>query len=694
MHCRPIAERVPLNPAKPLQTYLPFEFFPDREPEMFASMRHIRREAGIRHFLLIAPSKTVCFTGFPSIDRYRRIGEMLARVQAKLANDDIRIAWWNIRTLNAGPGAGYTAIRGLGGIRASMSYCPLDPGFRAAFLERFRIVAEIAKPDMIVLEDDYQFSNHGSVGFGCFCDLHLDALRQRAGATFTREDLAQRFREVNAGSMRLRRLHYEHMRETLVELAADVASTVQSVSPETRLGLCQSGNWVLDGNFTEPVTRALAGTQRPWVRLTGVSYREDLPTEMPSRLFQTLYSAQHLDETIECVYESDTFPHNRFFCSAGMLASMSTLALSYGCRELLLYATHYLPDPLPDTGYLEMYGENKERFAVLRDSLRGCTVAGIELISRPEAGTASPWTGANIRDTGLAGPKAGCRLFSRYGFPYTTLKSPVKALIGDATPRVLDDVALRHMLSGALFVDGDAARVLAERGFGELIGVELMPDRDIDSNVEVVNDHPDFDDLAGQRLYCWAYVKFGVERADIAVMRPGPRTEVITDYRYRISDADETYSSRPGLMRCVNRLGGRIVISSIALATSSSNLYSAQKRTLLHRLFTWLGAEALPAAVLQAPNVSLTANFRQDGRVLILTLINLSSDPLSALRLDVAAPFRTADVEWLDGHCWRPATVTRHQTSLEIRESFPLLKPQILRMTPNRSIHPESVEPS
>lgn len=374
----------------PFDAALPFVFYADREDAMYAAMREIKRDTGIRHFLLIAPAKSIRFTGFPDEALHETIGTLIGRVRETLAAEGFLISWWNTSTLKVGPGVPYTRITGLGGDIGPFSYCPLDPAFRRRFVRQCEIVARKARPCMILFEDDYEFSNHGAVRYGCFCELHLQRFAERTGRRYTREELVECFSSVNDASIRLRRLYADMMRETLSDLAAETAAAVQACVPETRLGLCQPGCWSLDGDMTAAVTLAFAGKNRPWVRICGASYGTDTPVAFPPMLYSVLHTVQHLPAHVEKYYESDTFPHSRFFCSATMLQAMITLALSYGCEASLLYATHNLPDPLIERGYLEMYRDKRRRFAALREALREHTVAGLGLVSRPAAAAASP----------------------------------------------------------------------------------------------------------------------------------------------------------------------------------------------------------------------------------------------------------------------------------------------------------------
>ena len=665
-----------------LDPALPFVFYADRPDAMYAAMREIKRTTGIRHFLLIAPSKVIRFTGFPDETLYEAIGDLVGRVRTTLEPEGFRISWWNTATLKVGSGAPFTPITGLGGATTPFSYCPLDPGFRLRFMRHCQIVAERARPFMILFEDDYEFSNHGRVGYGCFCEHHLRRFAEVTGRAYARGELETCFRQVDDASIALRRQYAAMMRATLADLAAETAAAVQTLSPATRLGLCQPGCWAVDGDMTEAVTLAVAGRHRPWIRICGASYGTDDPVSLPPHMLNVLFTAQRLPATVEKFHESDTFPHNRFFCSAAMLESMISLALSYGCSDTMLYATHYLPDPLIERGYLDMYRDNRRRFAAIRDSLESYAVDGLGLVTRPDSVYAAPWTGGGMADSGLGGPMHASRLFGRYGFPYTTRSAEVQVLVGEPTARVLETGEIERLLAGRLLLDGPAARVLTERGYADLIGASIADAPFANFNSEQVQAVAGLEDVAGKALYSSAYYQWGTEYDTIHVADPLPGTEQVTNFVYQgqsvLADR-ESAIRRPGLMRCVNRLGGRIVLSPTSFTTRSANFFGYHKREVLRRLIGWLSPEALPAAVLEAPNVSLTANRSADGTSLILTLINLCTDSIPTLKLALSPGYAGSKIERLEEAAWQPVEHAWHDAVLELPLDLKLLKPQFLR---------------
>ena len=102
------------DPPLSLDPALPFVFHAAQADRMYAAMREIKRTTGIRHFLLIAPSKAVRFTGFPDDALFEAIGDLIGAVRTRLEPEGFLISWWNDTTLKVGPGAPLTPITGCG----------------------------------------------------------------------------------------------------------------------------------------------------------------------------------------------------------------------------------------------------------------------------------------------------------------------------------------------------------------------------------------------------------------------------------------------------------------------------------------------------------------------------------------------------------------------------------------------------
>ena len=659
-----------------LNPIVPFQFFPDRSEAMLAALKELRSRYGIRRFLLTGPNLGVRLTGFPGPEVYRQIGELVLRVKNELSPLGVETGWWCSPTIKSGRSS-FQNIIGLDGKTAVISSCPLDPAFASALAGGMALVAAIARPFMLLLEDDFQVSFHPGADFGCFCPLHLAQFASRMGRAYHRAELADLFRTRTPESIRVRQAWAMLSRDSLVQLATEIEHAVHAVSPETRLALaqCEFGHDAVEGECSAPIALALAGANRPLVRVHGVSYASDTARELPNEMFGVMHSCEHLPKTFELLCEGDTYPHTAFFTSAAKLHSMIAVALSCGCHDSLFYATQYLDNPLEERSYLALYRERELQFAVWRSELSGCQLTGCEILYRPAAANAVPWKGGTPRSLV---PWPG--VLGRYGVPYTSRSGTgVKVLSGE-TAAILTDQEIQTIFSGGVLMDGSAAYLLSERGYGNLLGASVQPGGQAAFCYERLRDDGTGSISTGELIYTFLFAPAGAEGGGFFQLTPQPGSEVLSDFL----DPHLT-PVHPGMVRFENRLGGRVGIISFDLQrTQSSAIFCYRKKDAIIRLLEWLGRRYLPVTVVRDPNVFLLAN-QSVSNDLFLTVINLSADRRSSLRLRFADEWAGATVHRLSTAAeWQPLPAAWEAREAEVPLELSIMQPEYLRMSPSK----------
>ncbi len=543
---------------------LPFEMFGGPE-QAVKEMRVIKRKYGISRFMLIGPGQAVRISGFPSREVFERLGDAVHYCKEHLAPEGVEIGWWCSPSLASGDGRGFQNIVGINGAVCPISSCPLDQNFVNAFTDNIKTVVARARPFMIQFEDDYVLSNQPQIGgFGCFCPLHLKEFSTQAGRFYSREELAEIFATVNDESIYLRRLWSKMGRNTLTSLSESVRIAVDQVAPETRICLCQPGCCDLDGDMTEPVARAFAGKNtRPAVRLYGSAYSHtDSGYAIPSMLLHSMYSAEHLPKDFELFYETDSFPHTRYFSSSAFLESSLYTALASGLHDSLLYAAQYLDAPCEEKGYFSMYKENRIRLNAFRDSLKGFKLDGCQIIHRPDACCGAPVAKNNY--AGRNDSKAWADILGRHGIPFTTRECHVKMLNG-LTANVFSDSEIKEFLSGGLFLDAEAAQILDRRGFGEYLGIKINGMLESCFGHERLADIPEFSDIKGRFMYDrnLRFKSAGFESGTfIKIESRGAKAMT-----YLVGACGEDV--QPGCTCFRNAIGGRVAVIAINLTPSS-----------------------------------------------------------------------------------------------------------------------------
>lgn len=664
---------IPATDFKPLDPIVPFKFLEGPYEDMLAALHRIRTDYGIRRFLITGPNTGVRLTGYPGMEAYREIGAVICRIKKDLSTTDIEIGWWCAPSIKCGLNAPYQHIVGNEGSESPHGLCPLDKGMADELSRKVALVAEMAKPFMIQFEDDFCLSNHPGVkGFGCLCPLHLTAFAERAGREYKAKEIEDFFRNPSAENLESRCLFNEISRDSLVNLAAAIRKAVDVVSPVTRLSLCEPGGTDRDGWLSEVVCRAFAGpATRPAIRVYGSQYYSlDSAVSLPSVTSHTMFSAENLPDDFELYHESDTYPHTRYYMSAAYLESMMYAVFAAGVDDTLFYATQYLDDPVEEVGYLDMYRRNEMRFNALRQTVSDCTLTGCRIVHAPE----SKWL---HRLGGKNSLGSVSDLLGRYGIPYTTRGDGVRILSTRQEAAVIpDDEVLEMLGSGGVLLDAEAALCLAERGFSELIGVDVRPLSKLLASTEKILPAAGVPHVRGSKIYNLSfllpagpgdvYVQLELKGADELVSFLDPRGTSIG----------------PQLTRYVNRLGGRIGVIAASINNSAS-FYSYRKREVIRTLLKFLNGGDLPCTVLKAPNVWLLCNKAKDDSFLLLNIVNLCSDTLDGMELLLAPKYRGAAVLELDASGeWHAANIETTSEVTFIKGAFRHLATRIFKIWP------------
>jgi hypothetical protein len=159
------------------------------------------------------------------------------------------------------------------------------------------------------------------------------------------------------------------------------------------------------------------------------------------------------------------------------------------------------------------------------------------------------------------------------------------------------------------------------------------------------------------------------------VDNPLPGVEPLVEYR--------DPSGRPAgtaVYRFAAPSGARIGVVATTLSWNrTSSLFSLRKREVLSELLEWTARREIPVRVADEANVMLLASASDDGKTIVVTVINLRADIIDGLALLFAPYWMDASVEELamDG-AWQKISAQR--TSSRIRRLEGLFAPGIFRV--------------
>ncbi len=635
------------------------------------SEQHIRY--GFKSFMLAAPSAGWRSLGYPSEDVFRNLANLFCEVKKELSGKDITLGWWNTLTIKSGGSDQIQCIVKEDGTGHPFANCPLDENFKRTFAQNIALFAEIAKPSMIIFEDD--FSVTAAAGrYGCFCPLHLKEFSNREGKTYKREALQKAFEKRDPESIALQKRFRKLMGDSLVDLSEAVRAELDKKSPEINIGLMQSGSLDTDGDATELVARALAGKDHtPFCRIHGSYYCGGEAFGIPEKIYHAVYSSEHLTDHFDCYYESDTYPHTRFFTSAKQMKAFMAIAYSSGVMGSTFQTQQLLDDPNEETAHAQMFADERARFNELYRTVKECERVGVSLPYDPFYNTLDSAPGEE--------DPYWCRALNLFGIPYTT-KETETVFLDERLLKYATEEEIMRYLSGTLFLDGDAALALCKRGYGSYLGVNVGEDVAKTGNVRYDLGARDiikapFNKLGkGKHMpstHMYAPVGNGILR-ELTIT--DPKTEVISE-EYT---CDQSLLS-PSMTRFRNSLGGRVIVMGMTLkGNRSHSLFNYRRKRLFEEMLIWSHADV--AFVKNEPCVHMIVNqnTRNNDFSYLVTMINLGADTIQNISLYLPNELRGRKILSLSSSAlWEEAKTEPTECGVTVLHPLACCEPMYLK---------------
>lgn len=634
----------------------------------------LKEKYGFSRFALAGPGGGWRSRNYPPRSVFENLAHLFAEVQKQVAPRGAECGWWITTTLKSGPSPDFTRMTNPDGTTSAFANCPQDPAFIKQFASDVAAFARIAQPAFIVTEDDYSVNAALKKDYGCFCSHHLNAFARRMGHYYTPDELMDIFSSQDAESLALLKSWRQLMCDSLTVLADAVRTELDKCNPEIPMGYMQSGACDMDGDCTEPLSRAMAGPNHvPFSRFFGAFYCGGDTKDIPKVFYHPLYSRQHIKENFRYYHESDTFPHTRFFTSGKQMKVFMSAAYSCGFDGSVYQAQQLLDHPNEETAFGKMYASERIRLNALHRAAVQCRQKGVQICYDPfyntiDTGVQSTWLPLWTKSVSL------------FGIPYTTLPSSV-AFWDVRQAKYADHDAVMQALSKGLFLDGDAAKALCERGYSKYIGVKVG-ENVTDGNTliydlgarEVIRDNflPGYRGRNMPSAHMFAPAGNG-KLLGLTVNDPG--CEVISE----MYDFQKNFIAT-AMTRFENNLGGRIVVMGMTIdGNGSQSLLNYRRQMLFQDLLKWSCDDYLFAQ--KEPGVYVIENEaknpEESGFAGMLTLINLCEDTLDSITLHLPPRWQArTDYKYLDiDGVWKDVKTIRTRDTLEICMPLPYSEP-------------------
>ena len=532
------------------------------------------------------------------------------------------------------------------------SPCPEDPVYRVEMAKMLQGWAS-TKPDILWIDDDFRLHNHSTDGMFCYCPLHLDKFARLAGKAYTREEILNAV--LQPGPPSAFRNHWlDFLGDCMAELAEWISDNVHSQSPETHVALMTSGASIhsLEGRDWKKVLGAFSGKFKPLIRPTfGLYTGTTAPPKSASAGLTAIISQIQVVEQSLGMNNCDFAPEleNTRYTTWAKSVAHSTHSLILGQLMGLPMITAAVNDldgsPLaeePTT--IPLFRNARPRMEALAAlNLKNWPVQGLVFLSDKDVARKTQLSArADYYDMAPGGHMDP--VIAQMGVPINYLTAASAASSGEVvmleagTIWNANDNELKRILSGSVLMTSGAARVVSERGFGELLGVKVNHHRTqgIQSEEYLADRLPGVSKIrVPHRGADWDELKIFDSRVEVA--------------SYFCDMLGDKYT---GTALFKNSAGGRIAIYAQNSDMQGGLFGSHARRRWLHGVLMWLSSgrfKALP--VIPQHGISLLK--RGQGQWLY-GFCNLGADALTAfsLRWENAAAIRSISCLQKDGR-WR-----------------------------------------
>jgi hypothetical protein len=510
------------------------------------------------------------------------------------------------------------------------SPCPEDPIYRQEMAKMLQAWATL-KPDIFLIDDDFRLHNHSTSGMFCYCPLHLNKFAALTGKTYTRESLLEEVLKPGEPSA-TRNTWLNFLGSSMTELADWVSKTVRSVAPETRVALMTSGTDIhsLEGRDWSDLLHHLSPNHKPLIRPTFGLYTgtSSAPKAAASGLLDILSQVQVIEQSLgkdNCEFAPEL--ENTRYTTWSKSVAHSTCSLIMGQLAGLPFITVAVNDldgsPLSEEPTLvPLFRNARPRMeAIAALSLKDWPVQGlIALSDKDSARMTHLKPGTDYRAMAPASRFEDPIFHMGIPFLYATAKDAAASshpvLLEEASVWKASDDELKTILSGAVLMTSGAARLIADRGFGNLTGVSVKEHHNNGIQSEIYGDNQ----LPGVTA--------------IRVPHRGADWDKLTLHEGAKTAScflDFMGEQHPGTVLYSNTLGGRIAVYAQNSDMQGGLFGSHARLRWLHGVLSWISKgtyQALP--VIPQHGVSL---LKKNNEQYLYSFCNLGADVLSKFSL-------------------------------------------------------------
>jgi len=475
-------------------------------------------------------------------------------------------------------------------------YCIGDSSWQSYAQEVVKLYA-LTHPKRIMIDDDFRSLNH-TVQFGCFCDLHLDALRNELSLpkTFEAKDLIDSLLGKTDDEIKIKQAWMKVNFEFQLNAAQKIEKAIHTIDPNIEIGLMNSGEQAhsLQGRDMSKLLEAFAGEgKKALSRPAGGVYADGVHDQIIN-MHQTpalSYYASKIDTT--WVSEVENWPHSRYIKSVNTTKLQMLMHTLFGADAITLNLYDYLATPHNlESNWEELLTELKPKLKHLQSIRKGKKLKGISLPWESNYASLKHNRSHSFND--LYPRRTLDLLLPQMGIPTQFEPSNINVLLGDEVLSFSHD-RLLEFLSKGLLIDNIAAKHLITKGFQEYLGVSFVG-KLTDACTERLTDS----NFSGAYYKCdipTNWFRMDIQGDSIDLMDINPKSIAISQF---VNHNNEIIS--PSLSIFQNRLGGKVAV--MAQTVQELAFLHRGKSIQIQSIFKWMGYKHEMFFIYDQPNIA------------------------------------------------------------------------------------------
>ncbi len=359
------------------------------------------------------------------------------------------------------------------GQQASAVVCFLDPAWRDYYFETLRMYAQ-EDFRVIWIDDDIRYHNHAPLLWGgCFCPLHIAAFNRRAGSNVERDEIVHACLAPGKPHP-WRAVWMDTWQDTMLAFLHECRRILDSSG--IKMGLMSSSMEAhgAEGRRWSEWWQAFGGGHSPVHRPHFWSYSDSTGQMIIHGIAALDQNRSVHPSPVESGPEIENFPYGRWNKSFRQTAAQMAVAHILGSTNLNISLYDFMgnrPDDEPErASFLKRIRPNMDWLADLFPMTMKSS--GVGIVWAEDAGRTvrakqgSSWFELQCAAQGWA------TWLGAAGIAFSMQPGQTVNALAGATAWSIDDATLETLLSSGLLLDGCAAEILVERGYGRWIGIQ------------------------------------------------------------------------------------------------------------------------------------------------------------------------------------------------------------------------------